>query len=84
MFRDMKVGRSARRIFESLKDWQIDSLMQTIATDGIRRDVLNSKDFSFDWHSSAIVTALGHPLLSGALRVVSPLATRMAARIITR
>jgi digeranylgeranylglycerophospholipid reductase len=84
MLRDIKVGRSARRIFESLKDWQIDSLMKTIATNGIRHDVLNSKNFSFDWHSNAIVTALGHPLLSGALRVVSPLATRMAARLITR
>lgn len=83
MLRDIEVGRGSRQLFEALKDRQIDSLMKTIATNGIRSDILNSKEFSFDWHGGTITRALGHPLLSGALRIVSPLATRMAARIVT-
>ena len=81
--RDLGIGRGARSLFESLKDMQIDSLMETIATNGIRSDVLSSKEFSFDWHGGAIIGALGHPLLSGSLRVLNPLATRIAARIVT-
>jgi digeranylgeranylglycerophospholipid reductase len=83
MSHDLGIGRGARHLFETLKDDQIDSLMQTIATNGIRADILNSKEFSFDWHGGAIVRALGHPLFSGALRFISPLATRMAARMIS-
>ena len=56
--------------------------MRTIATNDIRSDILNSKQFSFDWHGGTITRALGHPLLSGALRMVSPLATRMVVRIV--
>ena len=81
--RDIGIGRGARSLFQNLKDNQIDSLMKTIARNGIRSDILNNEDFSFDWHGGTIVRALGHPLLSGALRYVNPLATRIAARIVT-
>lgn len=82
--RELNIGRSSRTLFETLGDHQIDSLMETIATNGIRSDVLSSKEFSFDWHQYAIIKALGHPLLSKSLKALSPLANRIAARVVSK
>ena len=45
---DMKVGHWARRLFESISDNQMDTLIETIAKNGLRKDILYHKDFSLD------------------------------------
>ena len=81
--REIAIGYAARRFFGILKDGQIDSLMGTIAANGIRSDILNSKELSFDWHGGVIMQALNHPVLGSALRFLNPLAIRLATRIAT-
>ncbi|MEE8176538.1 MAG: NAD(P)/FAD-dependent oxidoreductase [Acidobacteriota bacterium] len=71
--RELEVGYSARRLFEFLSDHQIRSLVQQAGANGIRADLMNSADGSFDWHSRLISKVMRHPVLGGALRLVNPL-----------
>lgn len=79
---DMKVGHWAKRMFESISDDQIDTLIETISRNGLRKDILDHKDFSFDWHGRVILQELSHPLLSPVIRVLNPLAVRIASKIV--
>ena len=75
---ELEVGYSARRIYESLNDQQISSLVRQAAASGVRYDLANAPDTSFDWHSRLIGKVLGHPVLGGALRLINPLLSRLA------
>ena len=77
---ELEVGYSARRVFETLRDSQIDFLMHSIATNGIHRELVDSRALSFDWHSGVIMKIMGHPLLSKALAFVNPLLATWATR----
>ena len=50
---ELEVGYSARCLFEILEDCQIDLLIHTVATNGIYKELIESQDLSFDWHSGA-------------------------------
>ncbi len=76
--RELEVGYSARRMFEALNDQQINSLVCQAGANGVRGDLLNSHDVSFDWHSGFIGKVMGHPVLGGALRLINPLLARLA------
>ena len=76
--RELEVGYSAHRIFEALNDRQINSLVGQAAASGVRYDLANVPDTSFDWHSRLIGKVLGHPVLGGALRLINPLLARLA------
>ena len=76
--RELEVGYSARRIFEALSDQQISSLVRQAAASGVRYDLANAPDTSFDWHSRLIGKVVGHPVLGGALKLINPLLARMA------
>jgi geranylgeranyl reductase family protein len=75
--RELEVGYSARRIFETLDDRQISSLVRQAAASSIRHDLANAPDACFDWHSRLIGKAVGHPVLGGALRLINPLLARL-------
>ena len=70
---ELEVGYSARRLFELLKDGQIDFLMRSIASNGLYKELSELRSLSFDWHSGVIAKVMGHPLLSRTLTVVNPL-----------
>ena len=52
------MGYMARRIYERLSNRRIDNLFDLLESRGIRENVLDSPDVSFDWHSKAIAEAL--------------------------
>lgn len=56
--RELRVGYTARRIYERLSNRRIDRLFDLVESRGIREHVLDSPDVSFDWHSKAILEAL--------------------------
>lgn len=56
--RELRVGYTARRIYERMSNRSIDRLFDLLESRGIREHVLDSPDVSFDWHSKAILEAL--------------------------
>ena len=73
----MEIGYSARRIFEGLRDCQIDFLMHAIGTNDIYKEIVGSKALSFDWNSGLITRLLGNQLVSKALTYINPLLAGM-------
>ena len=71
--REMQVGYTARRLFESLKDTQVDFLLHTVATNGIYKKFVGARSLAFDWHSGIINKILDQPILSKTLSAVNPL-----------
>ena len=51
---------------------QIERLLDEVLDTGIQRDLLNSEDFSFDWHSGIILRATNHKVLGALLRSLGP------------
>ncbi len=56
--RELRVGYTARRIYERMSNRRIDRLFDLAESRGIRENVLDSPSVSFDWHSKAIMEAL--------------------------
>ena len=77
---ELEIGYSARRLFETLKDCQIDHLMHTISNNGVYKELVESRALSFDWHSGLIMKVMGHPVLSKALTLSNPLLATLASR----
>ena len=77
--RELEVGYSARRLFEGLKDCQIESIMHTIASNGLYKDLIESRSVSFDWHSGVIMKLVSHPVVLRALNFINPVLASFAA-----
>ena len=58
--RELQIDRWARWLFERLNDRQIDRLFEMVQRQGFSEGLLNSADFSFDWHSRLILRGLSH------------------------
>ena len=76
---EIEIGYSARRIFEVLRDGQMDFLMHGIATNGIHKELVESRVASFDWHGKAITKVMGHPVVGKTVTLVNPLLTTLAS-----
>ena len=61
--RELQVGYWARRFYEKLSDHQVEQLFHLIESNGIRETLLESDDFSFDWHAGIILGVLKHQAL---------------------
>ncbi len=68
--RELRVGFYARRIYEALGDRQVEYLMNTIARNGIHRDIVQGRLSSFDWHAELILKGMSHRAIRG---VIEPL-----------
>ena len=76
--REMEIGYSARRLFEGMKDTQVDFVMHAIARNGIYKELVESRLLSFDWHSGIITRMMGQPVLRKALGLFHPLLATLA------
>lgn len=56
--RELQIGYWARKTYERLNDRQIENVFDIIQANNIHEDILQSPDFSFDWHSDSILRAL--------------------------
>ncbi len=77
---EMDVGYSARRMFEVLKDWQINLLMHMFASDRVFEELADLQSLSFDWHSGVIARLMDHPMLNRAITFINPVLTTLAPR----
>ena len=77
---EMEVGYSARRLFELLKDCQINFLMHAITSNGIYKELVDLQSLSFDWHSGVISKVMNHPMLGKALTFINPVLATLASR----
>ncbi len=73
---EIKLGNFARRMFESIKDSQIEFLISKLMTDDVRGDLLESNSVSFDWHSGIIKEAVMHTVFGKCLNILTPEFTR--------
>jgi len=58
MDREISFGRWIRWIYSKLSDHQIETLFNTFASGDMATALLNSPDFSFDWHSKLFLSGL--------------------------
>jgi digeranylgeranylglycerophospholipid reductase len=67
MGKELSRGYRARWAYTKLSDGQIDGIFKALDTTGMAEALLNSSDFSFDWHSKLILAVLrrtsAYPLL---------------------
>ena len=75
--RELEVGYSSRRLFERLTDRQLNFLLRLVARTGLHRDMATLPASAFDWHSSAVVNLLKHPIVGKFLRLAQPVASRL-------
>ena len=76
---EIEIGYSARRIFEVLGDRQMDFLMHGIATNGIYKELVESRVVSFDWHGEVITKVMGHPVVGKTITLVNPFLATLAS-----
>ncbi len=69
---EINLGNVARRIFESLRDSQIEFLISKLMTDEVREDILESSGVSFDWHGGIIKNAFMHSVFGKYLGILTP------------
>ena len=58
--RELQMGYWARRLYEKLNDSQIELIFDVVHSNNIHEDLLQSPEFSFDWHGDSIVRVLRH------------------------
>jgi len=56
--RELDIGYWGRRLYERLGDNRIDQMFDIIARNGVHDAMLQSSDFSFDWHGTSILRAM--------------------------
>lgn len=69
--KELQVGYLARRIYENLNDSQIERIFDLIQSYGIHEELLEAPDFSFDWHSRHVITALRHRILGKTIQSIT-------------
>ena len=63
MGRDLQTGYWARRMYEGLSDDRVDHVFDIINDNGIQDVLLQSSDFSFDWHGTSVLRMAKHKAL---------------------
>lgn len=70
LLRELRIGYTARRIFQKLSDKQVDQIFDILLSHNIHEVLLAKEDFSFDWHSTLILEALKLQALQSPLSVL--------------
>ncbi|MBM3155846.1 MAG: NAD(P)/FAD-dependent oxidoreductase [Chloroflexi bacterium] len=66
--RELEIGYWARKLCEKLSDRQGEQIFGIIEANGLHESLLQSPDFSFDWHGNLIMRALKDKRLHQAVR----------------
>ncbi|MBF8264205.1 MAG: NAD(P)/FAD-dependent oxidoreductase [Dehalococcoidia bacterium] len=69
--KEIRVGYWARRYYETLNDKQIEDVVNHLRNSGFLQSVYQSQEFSFDWHSIAIIKTLGAKALPHLLKTLA-------------
>ena len=69
---ELRVGRWARWFFEHCSDERIDRGFQILKSKDIHETLLNSPDFSFDWHRRLILKSIRLAGVRGVFQMLRP------------
>ena len=79
---ELRIGYYTRMLYETLGDRQIERLLKTFLSPDVQEELINARDFSFDWHSRIILRAIRHGELRSLVTsfgpAVAPLLSRLA------
>lgn len=78
---ELATGYSARLLYESLDDRQIERLLGKFLSPDVQEELIRSRDFSFDWHSGLIFRLVGHRDLNPIFRSLGPALTPLLLRL---
>lgn len=67
MLSDLELGWHGRRVYDALSAGQVDKVFSLVKSTGLDRQLLDSQDFSFDWHGALLGRLLSHPRLMAGL-----------------
>jgi digeranylgeranylglycerophospholipid reductase len=76
MGREISLGYWARRLYAKLNDRDIERIFGMLDSGGMAQALLDSPNFSFDWHSKSILAGLKHSLAYPARGIVASLPWR--------
>jgi len=62
MGREIFLGYQARQLYDKLSERQIDRIFHMLDSEGVGEALLNSPNFSFDWHSRLVLAGLKYSL----------------------
>ncbi|MCI0441068.1 MAG: NAD(P)/FAD-dependent oxidoreductase, partial [Chloroflexi bacterium] len=80
--KELRVGYYARALFESLSEEQVERLLEVFMSSEVVQEMMNSRDFSFDWHGRVILRAIRNRQVLGLMRSFGPMAAPMLARLV--
>lgn len=80
--RELTIGYYARRLYEALGDGQIERLLSASAASGLQDELINSREFAFDWHSRLILKALRPKYLGSVIRSFGPVVRPLLSRLL--
>ena len=66
--KELQIGYLARRMYENLSDQQIERIFDLVKEYNLHNELLNSPDFSFDWHSGPLLKTLRHKIIGKNIR----------------
>lgn len=69
--RELQIGYWARKVYEKLSDRQIEHIFDIVQENRIHEALLQSPDFSFDWHGDSILRVLKDNSLRQTIRSVT-------------
>ena len=75
--RDLRIGYGARLLYEAMGDRQLERLLSAFASQEVQGDLIDSREFSFDWHGGVILRALRHRDLGPLIESFGPIAARI-------
>ena len=79
--KELRIGYYARVLYEALDDQQIERLLNEILSSELFSEMIESRDFSFDWHSRLILKAVRHPDMFRVLRSLGPAIAPFLSRL---
>ena len=80
--REMDVGYYARRLFEAMSNEQKEEIMSVFLSEEVQAEVIAADDFSFDWHSRAILGTVSNRHIAGMIVGVGPTIAPLLTRLI--
>ena len=75
--RDLRIGYGARLLYEAMGDRQLERLLSAFASPDVQSDLIDSREFSFDWHGRVILKTLRHRDLRPLIESFGPIVARL-------
>ena len=78
---ELRIGYYTRMLYETLGDRQIERLLKTFLSPDVQDELINVRDFSFDWHSKIILRAIRHGELRSLVTSFGPAVAPFLSRL---